>query len=167
MKTRLLSSLGALVVALLFPGCVALDDPYAYRGGNYSDGFNDGPGYGPAPGPVYGGRPPAYYGGQPFYGNNNRFPPGRYPNGTVCPPSHYDHHDDHRYEDNRGRSSGRSSGRGVTGATNRDIEGQRKNSKGERLWQYAGRERGAPEGNHTKDWYAERGHDLSKLKPAR
>jgi len=165
MKTRLLSSLGALAVALLFPSCVALDDPYAYSGGNYSSGYNSDPGYYDSPGPVYGNRPPAYYGGSPDYGNN-RYPysNGRYPNGTVCPPSHYDHgHDDHR----GGNSNRGSSGRSTTGATNRDIEGQRKNSKGERLWQYGGRERGAPEGNHTKDWYAERGHDLSKLKPAR
>ena len=164
MKTRLLSSLGALVVALLFPSCVALDDPYAYSGGNYSSGYSSSPGYYSSPGPVYGGRPPAYYGGgSPYYGNNNRYPSGRYPNGTVCPPTHYDHHDDHRYDDNRGRSSGRS----TTGATNRDIEGQRKNSKGERLWEYSSRDKNAPQGNHTKDWYAQRGHDLSKLKPVR
>ena len=162
MKTRLLSSLSALALVLLFPSCVALDDPYAYSGGNYSNGYSSGPGYYSSPGPVYAGRPPAYYGGgSPYYGNN-RYPygSGRYQQGAVCPPSH---HDQHRHDDRRSQSSGR----GITGATNRDIEGQKKNSKGERLWQYGGRERGAPEGNHTKDWYAQRGHDLSKLKPTR
>ena len=173
MKTslRLLLSLTA---ALLLTNCVALDDPY--YGGSYSSGYTTS--Y-PSGGGYYNG--PDYYDSRPYYsGGGGYYNRPSYYGGSsyVCPrchrnpcscgyrggsSGHYDHdhdHDDYRRSNSNNKSSSSSNG-------NRSTSGQKKDSSGGLLYKYGSSRNGAPEGNHTKDWYAERGYDLKKLKPTR
>lgn len=142
--------LGSLAV-LLLSNCVALDDPY--YGGNYSSGYsgnyyNSAPYYGGGyyNRPYYGG---GYYGGG-YYGHNDR--------------DHDDHYGHDHGDDHQKSSSSRSSS---SSSSNRSASGQLKNDKGNLLYQYGSSKKGAPEGNHTKDWYAQRGYDLDKIKPSK
>lgn len=140
---RLLLGLAAV---LLLANCVAYDQPPYYGGGYSSGGYYDST-------PYYSRT---YYGSgyynRPYYG-------GGYYGGGYGYHDHNDH-DDHDHGGHYKSSSSSSS------SSNRSSSGQLKNDQGNLLYRYGSDKKGAPEGNHTKDWYSQRGYDLDKLKPS-
>jgi hypothetical protein len=160
MKISLLRFIFGLLAVFTLASCVALDDPYY---GGYGSGYSgySSSYYQSSPShydrPVYGG---GYY-NRPYYGGSGYACSRCRRNPCACShgQSHYGH--DHDY-----RRSSSSSSSSRSSSSNRSASGQLKNEKGNLLYRYSGGGRGAPEGNHTKDWYSERGYDLKKLKPS-
>jgi len=170
MKTAFLRFVSGALATLFLASCMVYDDPY--YGGGYGGGYSSGytSSYQSTPyysRPSYGS---SYY-NRPYYGSGYGGGYGSYscsrcrrnPCSCRSSSSHYGHdHDDHDHY----RRSSSSSSRSSSSSSNRSASGQLKNDKGNLLYRYSGSGRGAPEGNHTKDWYAERGYDPKKLKPS-
>lgn len=166
MSAAFLRFVSGALAALFLASCVAYDDPYygGYSGGYSSSYYQSTPSYGssyysrPSYGSSYYNRP--YYGGgySSYTCSRCRRNPCSCSRGSHYGHSHHDH--DHY------RRSSSSSSRSSSSSSNRSPSGQLKNDKGNLLYRYSGGGRGAPEGNHTKDWYSERGYDLKKLKPS-
>ncbi|MBL9116833.1 MAG: hypothetical protein JNJ83_17635 [Verrucomicrobiaceae bacterium] len=179
---RLVCAIGALT---LLTQCVAWDDPY--YGGGYSSGYSssyyDGPSYFSSP--SYGG----YYGGggyysrpRPYYGyNSSSLCPTCHRNPCCCR-NHSSHNhsssnnSSHHHSANRSSSSssrdrdvgliGRSFGQTARSSSS-SSGSQRRDSDGDKLYRYSSRDKDMPKGNHSKEWYKDRGYDLGKLKPSR
>ncbi len=165
MKTLLLPLLTVVALALCLTSCVPLDDPYfaGGGGGGYSSGST---GY---------ARSYSDYGGsssQRYYNDDGHNHGGSYgshqPHGYVS--SGYGYSSSSRlcsvcrrnpcvcrqHNDNHGSSGNHSSSHS-------------NNSSDEKKYEYrgsVGRGDSKPEGNHTRDWYKERGYPLKNLRPA-
>ncbi len=167
MKTFIARFAFGTLATFLLASCMVYDDPYyGGYGGGYGDGYVSSS-YQSTPyynRPSYGG---GYY-NRPYYGGGyHGYTCSRCRRNPCCCPrngGYYGHnHDDH---DRDHRSSSGSSKKTSSSSSNRSPSGQLKNEQGNLLYRYSGGGRGAPEGNHTKDWYAQRGYDLKKLKPS-
>lgn len=125
-----------------------------YSSGGYNSGYNNG-GYYSDP---YANRP--YYGSVTTgygWGGGNYSVCQVCRRNPCCCAAHAHHHDEH----NHASQSRSSSSRGNSSSNNRSS------SSNDSLWRYSGsvgRGDTKPEGNHTRDWYKERGYDVSKLK---
>jgi hypothetical protein len=157
MKKALLRTLGLCSILLSFVSCVTGPmDTYpsgGYSSGGYSGPYNGNGGYYSDPyanRPYYGSMTTGYGWGGGGYGICNvcRSNPCRCGSRSTV-----HHHDDHCDLPQRRSSSSRSS--------------SSRSSSSDSLWRYSGsvgRGDTKPEGNHTREWYKERGYDLSKLK---
>lgn len=183
MNTSLLRLVCAISALMLLTQCVAWDDPY--YGGGYSSGYSssyyDGPSYYSSP--SYGG----YYGGgyysrpRPYYGYNSSFLCPTCRRNPCCCRNHSSHshsssnNSSHHHSASRSSSSSRDRdigliGRGfgqTTRSSSSSSSSQRRDSDGDKLYRYSSRDKDMPKGNHSKDWYKDRGYDLKKLRPSR
>ena len=165
MKKAILRTLGLCSLLLSFVSCVTGPmDTYpsgGYSSGGYSNGYNGYNGSGdyysdPYANRRYQGSMTTGYGwGGGSYGICNvcRSNPCRC--GARNTTQH--HHDDHcDLPQSRSSSSSRNSSSNRSSSSNSDS-----------LWRYSGsvgRGDTKPEGNHSREWYKERGYDVSKLK---
>jgi hypothetical protein len=177
MKTSLLRFILSLSAAVLLTQCVVPEDPY------YSGGFqSSSPAYYTRPSTGFFGSPgyfgdPGYFGGTGF-GFNHRLCSVCRRNPCCCrsngghnhptrPAFRADDHRDHDHDRSRGvvaSMNGRSSS---SRSSSSSSSSQRRDSDGDKLYRYSSRDRDMPQGNHTREWYKDRGYDMGKLRPSR